>query len=215
MGPSSCIIHVIGYIGYIGSIALFGTGICRFCIWVELPVQWRLCPILVRNVGSPDIHECFRGLTGSQQTPEFGVSHRNLFSIKLQRSLYGLKQSGRMWYQRLSEYLIKERYKNDPICPCVFIKKSETGFSFVAVYVNDINLIGTPEELAKTVEYFKKEFEVKDLGKTKLCLGLQLEHKANGIIVHQSSYIKRLLKRFNMDKAHQLSTPMIVRSIDP
>ena len=41
----------------------------------------------------------------------------NLFSIKLQRSLYGLKQSGRMWYQRLSEYLIKERYKNDPICP--------------------------------------------------------------------------------------------------
>ena len=49
---------------------------------------------------------------------------RNLFSIKLQRSLYGLKQSGRMWYQRLSEYLIKERYNNDPICPCVFIKKS-------------------------------------------------------------------------------------------
>ena len=109
---------------------------------------------------------------------------RNLFSIKLQRSLYELKQSGRMWYQRLSEYLIKERYKNDLICPCVFIKKSETGFSIVAVYVDDINLIGTPEELAKTAEYLKNEFEVKDLGKTKLCLGLQLEHKTNGIIVH-------------------------------
>ena len=39
---------------------------------------------------------------------------RNLYSIKLQRSLYGLKQSGRMWYNRLSEYLIKEGYKNDP-----------------------------------------------------------------------------------------------------
>ena len=75
---------------------------------------------------------------------------RNLFSIKLQRSLYGLKQSSRMWYQRLSEYVIKERYKNDPICPCVFINKSKTGFSIVAVYVDDINLIGTPEELAKT-----------------------------------------------------------------
>ena len=49
---------------------------------------------------------------------------RNLFLIKLQRSLYGLKQSGRMWYQRLSVYLIKERYNNDPIRPCVFIKKS-------------------------------------------------------------------------------------------
>ena len=140
---------------------------------------------------------------------------RNLFSIKLQRSLYGLEQSDRMWYQRLSEYLIKERYVNDPICPCVFIKKSETGFSIVAVYVDDINLIGTPEKLAKTAEYLKKEFEVKDLGKTKLCLGLQLEHKTNGIIVHQSSYIERLLKRFNMDKAHPLSTPMVVKSLDP
>ena len=32
----------------------------------------------------------------------------NLFSIKLQRSLYGLKQSDRMWYKHLSEYLIKK-----------------------------------------------------------------------------------------------------------
>ena len=75
MGPSGRITHVIGYIGYIGYIALFGTGICRFCIWVELPVQRRLCPIFVRNAGSPDIHECFRGLTGSQRTPGFGASH--------------------------------------------------------------------------------------------------------------------------------------------
>ena len=36
---------------------------------VELPIQRRLCPIFVRNVGSPDIHECFRGLTDSQRTP--------------------------------------------------------------------------------------------------------------------------------------------------
>ena len=38
---------------------------------VELPIQRRLCPIFVRNVGSPDIHERFRRLTGSQRTPEF------------------------------------------------------------------------------------------------------------------------------------------------
>ena len=97
----------------------------------------------------------------------------------------------------------------------MFIKKSETEFVIVAFYVNNINLIGTPKELAKTAEYLKKEFKVKDLGKTKLCLGPQLEHKANGIIVHQSSHIERLLKCFNMDKAHPLSTPMVVRSLDP
>ena len=44
------------------------------------------------------------------------------YSIKLQRSLYGLKQSGRMWYNRFSDYIIKEGYQNDNICPSVFIK---------------------------------------------------------------------------------------------
>ena len=51
------------------SLMLIGTGYIQVIIWVELPVQRRLCPIFVRNVGSPDIHECFRGLTGSQRTP--------------------------------------------------------------------------------------------------------------------------------------------------
>ena len=61
----------------------------------------------------------------------------------------------------------------------------------------------------------KKEFEVKDLGKTKLCLGLELEHKANGIIVHQAAYTKRVFKHFYMDNAYPLSTPMIVRFLEP
>ena len=77
-----------------------------------------------------------------------------------------------MWYNRLSEYLLKEGYVNNPICPCVFIKKSEIGFAIIAVYVDDLNLVGAHEELTKTAEYLEKEFEMKDLGKTKFFLGL-------------------------------------------
>ena len=54
---------------------------------------------------------------------------------------------------------------------------------------------------------------MKDLGKTKYCLGLQIEHKSNGILIHQSIYVEKVLKQFNMDKAHPLSFPMIVRSL--
>ena len=99
---------------------------------------------------------------------------------------------------------------NNPICPCIFIKKSETGFAIIAVYVDDLNLVGTPEELTRTTNYLKKEFEMKDLGKTKFCLGLQIEHFPNGVLVHQSIYIKKVLKRFYIDKTYHLSSPMVV-----
>ena len=54
----------------------------------------------------------------------YNSNSKELCSIKLQRSLYGLKQSGRIWYNRLSEYLLKECYQNNPIFPRVFIKES-------------------------------------------------------------------------------------------
>ncbi|KAM1101277.1 hypothetical protein ACFX2B_007573 [Malus domestica] len=42
--------------------------------------------------------------------------------------------------------------------------KSHFGFVIVAVYVDDMNLIGTLEELARTATHLKSEFEMKDLG---------------------------------------------------
>ena len=92
--------------------------------------------------------------------------------------------------------MLKEGYINNPICPCIFIKKSEIEFAIIAVYVDDLNLVGTPEELTRTTNYFKKEFEMKDLGKTKFCIGLQIEYFPNEVLVHQSTYIKKVLSVF-------------------
>ena len=61
---------------------------------------------------------------------------------------------------------------NNPTCPCVFINKSVTQFAIIDVYVDDLNLVVTLEELIRTTKYLKKEFEMKDHRKTKFCLGL-------------------------------------------
>ena len=124
------------------------------------------------------IHESFK-------LPEVNnTKPRNMCLIKLQQSLYGLKQSERMWYNRLSGYLLKERYNNNPICPCIFIKKSKTEFTIIVVYVDHLNLIRTPNELTRTAKYLKNEFEMKDLGKTKFCLSLQIKCFPTGVLVH-------------------------------
>ena len=185
------------------------------CLAVSEELDMRLMDVITAYLyGSIDNDIHMKIPEGFKLPEAVSTKPRSMLSIKLQRSLYGLKQSGRMWYNRFSEYLLKKGYVNNPICPCVFIKKSESGFAIIAVYVDDLNLVGTPEELTKTAEYLKKEFEMKDLGKTKFCIGLQIEHFPNGVLVHQSTYIKKILKRFNMDKAHPLSSPMVVRSLD-
>ena len=53
-------------------------------------------------------------------------------------------------------------------------KKLESRFAIVTVYVDDLNLVGTPEELTKTPNCLKNEFEIKDLGKKNFFLGLQI-----------------------------------------
>ena len=59
--------------------------------------------------GSLD-HNIFMKIPEALKVPEAYKNSKESCSIKLQKSLYGLKQSGRMWYNRLSEYLLKEGY---------------------------------------------------------------------------------------------------------
>ena len=72
------------------------------------------------------------------------------------------------------------------------------------MYIDYLNLVGTPEELMRIEKYLKNEFEMKDLRKTTFCLGLQTKHFPTEVLVKQSPYTKE----------HPLSSPMVVHSLD-
>jgi len=61
-----------------------------------------------------------------------------------------------VWHNRFIEYLLKEGYKNDPICSCIYMKRSKNEFAIIIVYVDGINIIGIPNELTKAIDYSKK-----------------------------------------------------------
>ena len=133
--------------------------------------------------------------------------------VKVLRALYGLKQSGRMWYQCLADYLKKQGFISSDICPCVYIKRVGQEFVIIAIYVDDLNIIGTDVAVSSAIESITKKFEVRDLGDTKFLLGLQLEYVQGGIIVHQSTYTKKILKKFNMhDVKNITSIPLPCKS---
>jgi Reverse transcriptase (RNA-dependent DNA polymerase) len=58
--------------------------------------------------GSLDNYIYMKVPEGLKMFEAFKSKPQEIYSIKLKRSLYGLEQSGRMWYNRLSVYLIKE-----------------------------------------------------------------------------------------------------------
>jgi hypothetical protein len=81
------------------------------------------------------------------------------------------------------------------------------------VYVDDLNILGTPELCQYAQDILTKNFDMKYLGQTSYCLGLQVHYVTNGVILlHQQAYVQKILKVFNMDQANPLAVPMIGRS---
>ncbi|KAH9779116.1 hypothetical protein KPL71_007601 [Citrus sinensis] len=58
------------------------------------------------------------------------------------------------------------------------------------------------------VSQMKKEFEMSMVGELTYFLGLQVKQMENEIFVNQSKYVKSLVKRFGLDSAKHLRTPM-------
>jgi hypothetical protein len=42
----------------------------------------------------------------------------------------------------------------------------------ISIYVDDLNIIGHTKDIDEAHNHLKMEFKMKDLGRTKICLGL-------------------------------------------
>ena len=113
--------------------------------------------------------------------------------------LCGLKQAGRLWYKHLCNFLQDHKFTNDVTLPCIFVYKQGPDFVILAIYVDDINLMGTPAACHYVITHMQSRFDMKLLGRTSLYLGLQISHLSDGsMFFHQTAYTRRILKHFQM-----------------
>jgi hypothetical protein len=103
--------------------------------------------------------------------------------LQIMKALYGLKQAGRTWYHHLCNYLISKGFVHNPAMPCIFTLVNTTDFVIVAVYLDDLNVIGMPDLCKYTQDLLVQHFDMKFLGKTTYCLGLQIQHFKDGSIL--------------------------------
>ena len=77
------------------------------------------------------------------------------------------------------------------------------------VYVDDIILRSTKDELAQNFsKLMQDEFEMSMIGELNQFLGLQIRQQESGIFISQSKYAKNLVKKFGLEFASLVRTPM-------
>ena len=91
----------------------------------------------------------------------------------------------------------------------LFIKTKDNDMLLVQIYVDDIIFGATNVSLC---EEFSKcmhsEFEMSMMGELNFFIGLQIKQLKEGTFINQAKYIRDLLKRFNMEEAKTMKTPM-------
>jgi hypothetical protein len=91
----------------------------------------------------------------------------------------------------------------------LFTKKIGKDLFVLQIYVDDIIFGSANQDFCDEFgKMMAKEFEMSMIGELSYLLGLQIKQLKNGTFVSQGKYIKDMLKKFGMEDAKGISTPM-------
>ncbi|RVW53308.1 Retrovirus-related Pol polyprotein from transposon RE1 [Vitis vinifera] len=129
---------------------------------------------------------------------------------KLKKALYGLKQSPRAWFGRFAKVMKEFGYKQSQGDHTLFIKHSASeGVTALLFYVDDIIVTENDKrEKHELKQRLATEFEIKELGKLKYFLGIEVAYSTQGIFISQQKYVTDLLAETGKIGCKPISTPM-------
>ena len=146
-----------------------------------------------------------------QQPLGFLEKGKETYVCLLQKSLYGLRQAGHLWYERLLKALMKFGFMQCRVEHCVFYKHVNGGLVIVVVAVDDLTLVASSTKLMQATKLqFKTEFEMSDDGEIHWLLGIEIkrDRAAHTISLSQRAYIDSLLSPYNLEDAKPVAIPM-------
>ena len=144
-----------------------------------------------------------------QQPPGFKDARFPSHVCKLQRALYGLKQSPRAWYARLSARLLALGFASSKADTSLFFFRYRDVQIYMLVYVDDIVIAGSsPRAVDGLVHALAASFPIKDLGPLEYFLGLEASYNSGGMTLTQRKYALDLLHRVSMENCKPTSTPL-------
>ncbi|GKB07978.1 putative RNA-directed DNA polymerase [Tanacetum coccineum] len=181
---------------------------CRVLISIAANKGWPLHQFDVKNAF---LHKELKEEIYMEALRGFTVSFGEREVCLLKKSLYGLKQTPRAWFGRFTLAMKHYGFKQSNSDHTLFLKQRGNLITCLIIYVDDMIIIGNDkEEITKLKKNLFTEFEMKDLGRLKYFLGIEVLRSKQGIFMYQKKYVLDLLAEIGMVDCKPADTPMIV-----
>lgn len=144
-----------------------------------------------------------------RQPPGFVKEGEEKKVCSLKKSIYGLKQSARVWNRALNAVLVDAGFIQSTWDQCLYTLRKEDGIVFILIYVDDI-LVCTnkPFLLEYTERKLNENFSIENLGEISSYLGIQITKKGSKYHLNQEAYIKKVLSEFGLNDAKESPIPL-------
>ncbi|GKA33491.1 zinc finger, CCHC-type containing protein [Tanacetum coccineum] len=148
-----------------------------------------------------------------EQPEGFVIQGQENKVCKLIKSLYGLKQAPKQWHQKFDQVILSNGFRINESDKCVYSRFVNGKGVIICLYVDDMLIFGTDlEQVQMTKKLLSENFDMKDLGEADVILGIKILRKENRLMLTQSHYIEKILKRFDSFNCLPVSTPFEVGS---
>lgn len=146
------------------------------------------------------------------QPQGFEVKNKIEYVCKLEKSLYGLKQSPRQWYKRFDAYVLKIGFKRSEFDACLYYNNMKSGGEiYFLLYIDDM-LLASPDksQIYRLKNLLKSEFDMKDLGYAKKILGMVIKRirSENKLTITQEAYLNKVVTKFGMKDSKTVNVPL-------
>ena len=134
-----------------------------------------------------------------------------LWVWRLQKTLYGLKQGAKNWYDALHQALMELGFARTEADHGVFFKETGKDITILAIHVDDGMVTGSNTALIKTFkEAMNAKYRLTDLGAANWLLGIKVTRDLvnKTLSLSQHVYIKAILTRYNFDDLKPSSIPI-------
>jgi hypothetical protein len=135
-------------------------------------------------------------------------THPNLV-CRLKKSLYGLKQTPKVWSDKIGQYLVTSGFQTSNVDFSLYVKKTDHGIVVIVIYVDDLIITRDSDvDIFDLKKLLKQKFEMKDLGKLHYFLNIEVIQSPKGIWLLQRQYALNKLFEYGMMGCKPILIPL-------